>query len=330
MKNTADFDMPAFLRDFLNYIKIIKNKSPNTVLSYFYDLRIFLRFILIYKKKINKNSDFEKIDINLFDNELLKSITLSDLYEYITYTSSNRSNSAFARARKISSIKSLFKYLTNKVNLLSYNPANELEVPNVRKQLPKFLNLNESIELLVSIDINGKYYHRDFAMLTLFLNCGIRLSELVGININDIKDDTLRVVGKGDKERIIYLNSVCVDAIDDYIEARPVDGVVDKNALFLSSQKKRIDKRTVQGIVKKYIAQSGLDTTRYSVHKLRHTAATLMYRNGVDIRALQEILGHTNLNTTQIYTHLDDNSLRSAMNANPLSKFKIKKDKNNE
>lgn len=328
MKNTADFAMPAFLRDFLNYIRTIKNKSPNTVLSYFYDLRIFCRFILIHKKIVNKNSDFDKIDITLFNNELLHSITLSDLYEYITYVSSNRSNSPYARARKIASIRSLFKYLTNKVNLLSYNPSNELETPNVRKQLPKYLNLNESIELLSCV--NGKYYHRDFAMLTLFLNCGIRLSELVGININDLKDDTLRVIGKGDKERMIYLNSVCLEAINEYKKVRPVDGVIDKEALFLSCNKKRIDKTMVQKIVKKFIGQSGLDTTRYSTHKLRHTAATLMYRNGVDIRALQEILGHTNLNTTQIYTHLDDNSLREAMNANPLSKVKIKKDKNNE
>lgn len=322
MKTVADFEMPTYLRDFLNYISTIKNKSPNTVLSYFYDLRVFIKFIL-YQKKFNKKINFDEINICDATLDLIKTITLSDLYDYISYTLNNRSNSAYARARKISGIRTFFKYLTNKVNLLDYNPANELESPKIRKSLPKHLNLNESFQLLNSID--GNYYQRDYAMILIFLTCGLRLSELVGINLNDIKDDKLRVIGKGNKERIVYLNKLCLDSIKEYIaNHRPKDGLIDKNALFISRNKKRIDKRTVEMIVKKFIEKSGLDPERYSTHKLRHTAATLMYRNGVDIRALQEILGHTNLGTTQIYTHLDDNSLREAMNSNPIGKFKKK------
>lgn len=322
MKTIADFEMPSYLKDFLNYAGTIKNKSPNTILSYFYDLRIFLRFILVHKKNYNK-SNFDEINICDASLDLIKTVTLNDLYDYITFALNNRSNSVYARSRKIASIRSFFKYLTNKVNLLDYNPANELESPKIRKSLPKHLNLNESFQLLNSID--GNNYQRDYTMILFFLTCGLRLSELVGINLNDIKDDKLRVIGKGNKERIVYLNVLCLDAIKEYIaNHRPKDGLIDKNALFISRNRKRIDKRTVEMIVKKFIEKSGLDPERYSTHKLRHTAATLMYRNGVDIRALQEILGHTNLGTTQIYTHLDDNSLREAMNSNPISKFKKK------
>jgi integrase/recombinase XerD len=322
MKTIADFEMPTYLSDFLNYAGTIKNKSPNTILSYFYDLRIFLRFILVHKKNYNKNN-FDEINICDATLDLIKIVTLNDLYDYISFALNNRSNSVYARSRKIASIRSFFKYLTNKVNLLEYNPANELDSPNIRNPLPKYLNLEECFRLLNSID--GKYSQRDYTMILIFLTCGLRLSELVGININDFKDDKLRVVGKGNKERIVYLNELCLDAIKEYIaNHRPKEGVIDKNALFISRNRKRIDKRTVEMIVKKFIEKSGLDPERYSTHKLRHTAATLMYRNGVDIRALQEILGHTNLGTTQIYTHLDDNSLREAMNSNPISKFKKK------
>ncbi|HEY8421861.1 MAG TPA: tyrosine recombinase XerC [Thermoclostridium sp.] len=319
-------DAPVLVKDFLNYMQTIKGKSVNTVQVYFYDLRVFLRFIKLHKNLVPKDIDFDSIDISDVDAELIRTITLSDLYSYMSFVSNSRSNSAYARARKVASLKSFFKYLTNKAKVLDKNPALELESPKIVKRLPRYLNIDESKQLLSSVD--GKNSVRDYAILTLFLNCGIRLSELVGININSIKNNTLRVIGKGNKERAIPLNSACIEAINEYMKVRPVEGVIDKNALFLSERKQRISKATVQHIVKKYIISAGLDPRRYSTHKLRHTAATLMYRYGhVDIRALQELLGHESIATTEIYTHLDEQQLRNAVESNPLSGFNALKKK---
>jgi len=313
-------EAPALLKDFLNYMQTIKGKSVNTIQVYLYDLRVFLRFIKIHKKLVPQSVDFDSIDISDVDLEIIKTITLSDLYSYMSFVSNNRSNSAYARARKVASLKSFFKYLTNKAKVLDKNPAMELESPKIVKRLPRYLNIDESKQLLSSVE--GKYSARDYAILTLFLNCGIRLSELVGININSIRNDTLRVIGKGNKERAIPLNSACIEAIEEYMKVRPVEGVIDKDALFLSERKQRISKATVQHIVKKYIISAGLDPRRYSTHKLRHTAATLMYRYGhVDIRALQALLGHESISTTEIYTHLDEQQLRNAVDSNPLAGF---------
>lgn len=311
---------PIILIDFLNYMQTIKGKSPNTVQVYFYDLRVFLRFLKLQRKLVPASVDYNTIDISDIDEKLLKHITLSDLYSYMSFVSNSRSNSAYARARKVASLKSFFNYLTNKAKVLDKNPALELESPKIVKRLQRYLNIDESKKLLKSVD--GKHGVRDYAILTLFLNCGIRLSELVGINLNNIRNNTLTVIGKGDKERIIPLNSACTEAIRDYMKARPVEGVKDKNALFLSERKQRISKATVQHIVKKYIVSAGLDPKRYSTHKLRHTAATLMYRYGhVDIRSLQELLGHESISTTEIYTHLDAQQLKTAVDSNPLSNF---------
>ncbi len=327
MKNMSDYEMPIILRDFLSYIQTIKGKSINTVKVYFYDLRVFLRFLKVHRNLVDKQIEFEKIDICDVDIELIKTITLSDLYAFMSYVSNNRDNTAYARARKVASLKSFFNYLFTKAKLISVNPANELESPKILKRLPRYLNVEESKQLLSSVDV-GTYSERDFAMLTLFLNCGMRLSELVGININNIKDNTLTVIGKGGKERSIPLNTACVDAIEAYMKVRPVNGVKDKNALFISGRKQRISKESVQKIVKKYIKQAGLDTQRYSTHKLRHTAATLMYRYGkVDIRALQELLGHESISTTEIYTHLDKEQLKDAVDKNPLSGYNRNKEK---
>lgn len=239
----------------------------------------------------------------------------------MSFVSNQRSNSAYARARKVASLKSFFNYLTHKAKLIDKNPASELESPKIVKRLPRYLNIDESKQLLTSVE--GEHSARDYAILTLFLNCGIRLSELVGINLNSIRNNTLTVIGKGDKERIIPLNSACIAAIDAYRKVRPVDGVKDKKALFLSERKQRISKATVQHLVKKYIVSAGLDPRKYSTHKLRHTAATLMYKYGhVDIRALQELLGHESISTTEIYTHLDTQQLKNAVESNPLSNFK--------
>ena len=313
-------DAPILLKDFLNYLHTIRGKSINTIQVYFYDLRIFLRFIKVHKKIVPKSIEFNTIDISDVDEKLISTVNLSDLYAYMSFVSNNRSNSSYARARKVASLKSFFKYLTNKAKLIDKNPALELESPKIVKRLPRYLNIDESKQLLSSVD--GQYSARDYAILTLFLNCGLRLSELVGINLNNIKNNTLTVIGKGDKERMIPLNAACIQAIDNYKKVRPVEGVKDKNALFLSERKQRISKSTVQYIVKKYITSAGLDPKRYSTHKLRHTAATLMYRYGqVDIRSLQELLGHESISTTEIYTHLDEQQLRNAVDSNPLSNF---------
>ena len=309
IKNINDKNIPSFLKDYLNYMQTIKGKSTNTVLVYFYDLRVFLRFLKLHKNTIPKSAEFEKIDISDIDISLIKTVTLSDLYAYMSFVSNQRSNSAYARARKVASLKSFFNYLTHKAKLIDKNPASELESPKIVKRLPRYLNIDESKQLLTSVE--GEHSARDYAILTLFLNCGIRLSELVGINLNSIRNNTLTVIGKGDKERIIPLNSACIAAIDAYRKVRPVDGVKDKKALFLSERKQRISKATVQHLVKKYIVSAGLDPRKYSTHKLRHTAATLMYKYGhVDIRALQELLGHESISTTEIYTHLDTQQLK--------------------
>ncbi|MCX7922892.1 MAG: tyrosine recombinase XerC [Clostridia bacterium] len=311
-------EAPVIVKDFLSYMETIKGKSKNTIKEYFYDLRMFFRFIKTSKNAIDKETDFEQIDISDMTIDDMKSVTLSDLYNYMSFVSRERDNTSSSRARKVASIKSFFNYITNKAKLLEYNPANELESPKIVKRLPKYLNIDESKKLLESIE--GEHKERDYAIITLFLNCGLRLSELVSININKIKNDTLSVIGKGDKERTIYLNNACKAAIKAYLEVRPRDGVKDKNALFLSERKQRISNKTVQHIVKKYIKLSGLDPERYSTHKLRHTAATLMYKHGkVDIRALQEILGHESISTTEIYTHIDNQQLKNAIDSNPLS-----------
>lgn len=317
--------MPLILSDFLSYMETIKGKSQNTINEYFYDMRMFLRFIKVHKN-LTDADDFNSISIDDVDADLIRKITLSDLYSFMSYLTRERNNNANTRARKVASLKSFFNYLSNKAGIIQYNPASELESPKILKKLPKYLSIEESKKLLNSID--GENRERDYAIITLFLNCGLRLAELTSIDINKIKNDTLTVIGKGGKERTIYLNNACKKAIENYLKVRPVDGVKDKNALFLSKRKQRISRKTVQHIVKKYIASSGLDPDKYSVHKLRHTAATLLYRYGnVDIRALQEILGHESISTTEIYTHVNSQQLKKAIDSNPLSDVSIYKDK---
>lgn len=313
-------DAPYYLKDFITYMETIKGKSSKTVDEYFLDLRTFLKYMKVLKKQATLD-EFDTISISDIPIEFIREITLHDLYEYLSYTLRERLNNANSRARKVSSLKSFYKYLLNKAKLISSNPAAELDSPKIPKTLPKYLSLDESKQLLKNID--GDYKYRDYAMITLFLNCGLRLSELAGINLKDIREDKLTVFGKGSKERTVYLNHACTKAINDYIKnERPKEGVKapHKDAIFLSRLNRRISVKTIQYVVKKHLEAAGLDTTKYSVHKLRHTAATLMYRHGhVDVRVLQEILGHTNLSTTQIYTHLDDEQLRSASEKNPLA-----------
>lgn len=314
------------IRDFLTYMKVVGGKSQLTVQEYYTDLRTFFRYIKLQRGLADETMEFDAISINDIDIKLIKSITISDVYEFMNFCIDARENHAATRARKSSSLRVFFKYLTNKVNLLENNPMELLETPKTKKSLPKYLSLDESLQLLDAID--GSNRQRDYCIITLFLNCGMRLSELCNINIRDIhNDNTLRITGKGNKERVVYLNEACIASIKDYLEVRPKDGVIDKDALFLSNRKKRISNKTVQHIVYTALDKAGLGGRGLSTHKLRHTAATLMYQYGnVDIRVIKDLLGHENLNTTEIYTHLSDRQLQNAAESNPLHNIKRKKD----
>ena len=318
---------PPVIRDFLTYNETIRGKSSRSVEGYFLDLQTFFRYILLVRGLVPKSAEFEKITIEKVDIELIKTITVSDLYAFLVFCKEERQNGAASRARKTSTLRIFFKYLSVQTHQLDNNPAEMLETPKVKQSLPKHLTLEDSLELLNSVE--GPYKERDYCILTLFLNCGLRLAELCALNLSSISGDgTLTVVGKGNKERMVYLNSACLDAISKYLPVRHNDGVPasDKNALFISRNKRRISPKTVQHIVKTYLEKSGLGDMGYSTHKLRHTAATLMYQHGnVDIRVLKDILGHANLGTTQIYTHVSDKQIKQAVDSNPLANVKGKK-----
>lgn len=317
--------LPQSVIEFLNYLSVVRSKSELTVLEYASDLRLFFRFMLVYRGIVAKDTEFEKIDISFIDLDFIKTVKISDAYAFLSYCRSARKNDSASIARKVSSLRAFFKYLCVKMKQIPQNPMEELESPKLKKALPKYLSLEESIQLLESID--GRDKERDYAIITLFLNCGLRLSELCSLNYSDIKTDgTMTVTGKGNKERTIYLNEMCVNAVKEYMKVRPVDGVKDKHALFLSNRKSRISPKTVQHIVEKFIEKSGLGDRGYSTHKLRHTAATLMYqKGGVDVLLIKDILGHENLATTEIYTHIVDEQLKDAVSSNPLNKLKSKK-----
>ena len=312
------------LKRYLVYKETIKGLSEKTVNEYFTDLRTFFRFIKSIKDKKYFDAELESITIDDVDIEFIKKISVTDIYEYLNYITSGRNNIAKTRARKVSSLKSFFKYLTINQGILEDNPMLHIDGPKVKTALPHYLSLEQSIDLINAID--GKFKERNILMVTIFLNCGLRLSELVSINLDDIKsDNSLYITGKGNKERLIYLNDACVFALNNYLKVRPVDGVKDKKALFLSSFKTRISPRGVELIIESLFKKIGLAEQGFSPHKLRHTAATLMYQHGnIDIRVLQQILGHENLNTTQIYTHTSSKQIKQAFDLNPLSKVKTK------
>lgn len=323
------FDASPVLRDFLVYISTIRGKSAKTAYEYFLDLRLFFRFLKLNRRIVPAGTPFDEISIRDVGVDLLRTVTLSDLYEFLTYIAEQRpvqqnspatgyGLSPRSRARKVSALRTFFKYLTSKVHLLDTNPAQDLESVSRRKEIPRYLSVDSSLQLLDAVQ--GPYAERDYCILTLFLNCGMRVSELVGLNLSDIQDNTIRVLGKGNKERILYLNAACLSALERYYPTRITPHDIDKNALFVSRNRNRINVQTVKWLVKKYLNLAGLDAEKYSAHKLRHTAATLMYQNGVDVRTLQTILGHSNLDTTMIYTHLADESVREAADRNPLSR----------
>ena len=318
---------PNYLNSFLDYSITILNKSPNSVKEYNYDLNVFFRFIKLHFH-LTSEPELSNINISDIDINTVKKITLDDIHAYLSYLTIQNKSKAATRARKVSTLRIFFKYLCKKEKLLDINPAQDLETPKLDKRLPKYLSLDDSKKLLdATYNEDNRNYERDYAIITLFLNCGMRLSELVSINVQDIdfSDCKLNVVGKGNKERTIYLNKACISAINNYLQNRATinikhDKKYSEKALFISERKTRISNRTVEHIVNKQLQIAGLDTSKYSVHKLRHTAATLMYQYGqVDIRALQELLGHASISTTEIYTHVSNDQVRSAVENNPLA-----------
>ncbi len=318
--------LPQCVQDYLNYLNAVKNHSNLTILEYASDLRTFFRYAARSKGWVPDSLAFDDINIAGITLEQVQQITLFDAYAFLSFCRDERENDAAARARKVTAIKLLYKYLSVQTKQIPENTMQELELPKLKKSLPKYLTLQECKDLLNSVD--GPYKARDFCIVTLFLNCGMRLSELVSLNISDIRDDnTMRITGKGNKERTVYLNDACISAVNAHLRERPHERVKDRDALFLSSRNQRISPKTVQYIVKSYLDKSGLSDKGYSVHKLRHTAATLMYQYGaVDVLLIKEILGHENLSTTQIYTHVVDEQLRQATNANPLAGFHAESD----
>ena len=328
-------DCPQILRDFLTYHENIKGQSPRTISEYYLDLRMFLRFIRLMRNDMPVSTPLDDIPIKDIDLSFIRTITTSEVFDFLSYLANDRAINAdspapdygiepSARARKLSAIKSFYKYLTVRTKQLTDNPVADLEYPKLRKSLPKYLTLSQSAALLQSV--SGQNQKRDYAILMLFLNCGIRRSELVGLNLTDVYDDRIRVVGKGNKERIVYFGTACRKAIDAYLPERNKKVLTDNRALFGSRNGNRISVDAVHALVKKALLQAGLDATQFSAHKLRHTAATMMLSGGVDVKTVQEVLGHENLNTTQIYTHIENTELKVAAEANPLSKLDFSDD----
>lgn len=318
-------EAPSILRDFLVYHETIQGHSRRTVDEYYLDLRNFFRFLKTSKNLVPKDTQLDDISIADVDLSLVQDVTLTDIYSYMDYLSRERSLNNASRARKVATIRSFYKYLTNKAKLLETNPVQELDSPRLKKSLPKYLNLEESLELLDSVE--GKNSSRDYCILTLFLNCGLRISELVGLNKSDVRGDQLRVLGKGNKERMVYLNDACVSAIERYNQYKAKNADIihvkpqHKNAYFISRNGTRLSVMRIKELVKEHLDQAGLSQKHASAHKLRHTAATLMYQNGVDVRTIKEVLGHENLDTTAIYTHVVNDNLREAAEKNPLAKL---------
>ena len=323
-------DCPQVLREFLSYHETIKGQSKRTVSEYYLDIRMFLRFVKLMRNALPVNTPLEDVPIKDVDLDFVRSISSTEVFDFLSFLANDRvpegshddpGIGSAARARKLSAIKSFYNYLSVSTKQIKENPVKDIEFPKIRRSLPKYLTLEESTTLLKSV--SGPNQKRDFAILMLFLNCGIRRSELVGLNLTDVYDDRIRVVGKGNKERIIYMGASCRNAIDEYLVERNKIVLSDNRALFGSRDKNRISVTAVHRLVKKHLLEAGLDSTQFSAHKLRHTAATLMLSNGVDLKTLQEVLGHENLNTTQIYTHVESTELKIAAEANPLSKIKI-------
>lgn len=312
-------EAPQPVKEFLVYHDTIKGQSRATVDSYYFDLRTFTRYLMVERGLVPRDTPMEEIEIRGATLDLYAGVTLSDVYDFMAFLSRSRDLNAASRARMITALKGFYNYLTVKTKQLTHNPIENLDAPKIPKSLPSYLTLEESRRLLAAVD--GRNRTRDYCILTLFLNCGLRISEMVNLNLTDIRADHLLVHGKGNKERIVYLNISCINALNNWLDERKNIQTTEEKAVFLSSRRQRISVDSVQLMVKNTLLRAGLDADRISPHKLRHTAATLMLQSGVDVRTLQEVLGHENLNTTQIYTHLANRELKRAADMNPLAGF---------
>ena len=343
MENNNYDNAPLLIKNFIFYEKIVKGRSDLTVNNYYNDLRTFFRFYKLQNGLVSNTVDLGDIDISDLTDRDICSVDLQTAQQFLIYMKEKKNNGQKARYRKAVALRQFYKFLTNDKHLFEVSPMANLALPSPKPALPKFLTLEQALEMLTHI--NTPDQKRDYCIVVFFLNCGMRLSELVGINLKDIRKTTgsdgseiysLKVLGKGNKERIVYLNDACVNAYIDYVapdetdpDVRAASGCRDMSAqtdaLFLSKRKTGISNRRVQQIVEECFKSCGLDNMGLSVHKLRHTAATLMYQNGVDVRVLKDVLGHENLNTTQIYTHVSNTQMESAVKNNPLSNVKPKK-----
>ena len=324
---------PAILREYAEYTVIIKGNSEKTVCEYLLDLRTFFRFMRTKWEELDLSADeFEKLSIKMINANDVKRVTQKNIIEYLMFVGRERENSPTTRMRKLSALRSFFKYAHVKEHIIDVNPTADVDAPKKSATLPKYLTVEEAVKLIDTVrsDKESKTRIRDYAIIVLFLNTGMRLSELVGLNLESIDPEVtmLKVLGKGSKERIIYLNKAARSALIEYLRQRldPKHVRTSSNAVFLSGRENRISNKTVQWMVQKYLKMAGLGAKGLSVHKLRHTAATLMYQSGkVDIRVLKDILGHEQLNTTQIYTHVVDRNLEEAVDHNPLADVVLKK-----
>ncbi|WP_294404143.1 tyrosine recombinase XerC [uncultured Clostridium sp.] len=321
MEYKINVRLPGVITNYLSYMSSIKGSSKKTLHVYTTDLILFFRFLKRDRNLVDIDFPFNEIQIYDINKDFIKSIDSSDIYSFLSYTEFERNNSNITRRRKIACLKSFFRFLYNKLHMIDTDLCENLERPKAKPKLPVYLKENECIALLNNI--TGRNVVRDRCIITLFINTGLRLSELCSINISSIKDDTLVVVGKGNKERYIYLNDACLSELEIYLRYRSERYVPIKegheDALFLSEQKRRINPRSVENIVVKAVKTACLDK-HYSAHKLRHTCATLLYKAGADIRSIQTLLGHESVATTQIYTHVDQDQIRDIVKLNPLNK----------
>ena len=334
MENKFTYDdAPVCVKRFLNYKLSIQNRSKLTVFNYYHDMRTFARYLLVSKNENRyAGTAFDEIPFSDATDELILKADHNDIYGFLSYTATVLENKPSARSRKLSCLRSFYKYFFKNLMEIQNDPTEKVESPKKTKTLPKYLNLDESKQLLESVD--GKNAERDFAIITLFLNCGMRVSELAGINLSDISKDlsSVTVTGKGSKQRRLFLNNACREALNAYLKVRPTDAKPEaQKALFISRNRNRLSVKTVQWLIYKHLDEAGLGNLNMSVHKLRHTAATLMYAHGgTDVRVLKDILGHEELSTTQIYTHVKDAQMIKAVESNPLAEgVKRKKKENN-
>ena len=305
---------PKLLRDFLIYLTTITGKSDRTRQEYEYDLTLFFRFLIAAQDEI----EMDAVDLSVITIEWIKEITLEDIYMFMEYCEKVRENKATSRSRKVASIRAFFKYLKNKRNLLTYDPAEQLEKPKIGKRSPIYLTIDEA-KNLVQATKQQQYSVRDYAIVVLFLNLGIRVSELCALNLSSIKERYLYIVGKGNKERVLYINDACLEAIQHYLSSRKPYKGEGEEPLFTSQKGTRFTRQSIARIIKVINSNSISEKSLLTPHKLRHTSATMMYQSGADIRSLQHILGHTNISTTQIYTHIEDKQVQDVLTNNPFN-----------